>query len=156
MRRRASTSESFSGRESKRPRICRLPRRAFAKGARWGTKTRAKPWTLLRGIDMLRSTGLLILMTAGLVEAQDGAALYKARCASCHDSSEGRVPSIGTIKQMTGEAVYAALTNGAMKSQTSGLSTQELISLLVYIAPAGNAGAKPAFERSCTGNAPLD
>ena len=53
---------------------------------------------------------------------------------------------------MTGQAVYAALTNGAMKSQTSGLSTQELISLLVYIAPAGDANAKPAFEKSCTGN----
>jgi polyvinyl alcohol dehydrogenase (cytochrome) len=54
---------------------------------------------------------------------------------------------------MTGAAVYAALTNGAMKSQTSGLSTQELISLLVYIAPAGDANAKPAFEKNCTGNA---
>ena len=43
---------------------------------------------------------------------------------------------------MTGEAVYAALTNGAMKSQASGLSTQQVISLLVYIAPAGDAGRK--------------
>jgi polyvinyl alcohol dehydrogenase (cytochrome) len=94
---------------------------------------------------MHRSTGLLILMTAGLVEAQDGAALYRARCASCHESPEGRVPSIGAIKQMTGEAIYAALTNGAMKSQTSGLSTQEVISLLVYIAPVGVANPKPAF-----------
>ena len=53
------------------------------------------------------------------------------------------------------QAIYAALTNGVMKSQTSGLSTQEVISLLVYIAPAGDANAKPAFEKSCTGNAPL-
>ena len=103
---------------------------------------------------MHRCAGLLILMTTGLVEAQDGAALYKERCASCHDSPEGRTPSIGAIKQMTGAAVYAALTNGVMKSQTSGLSTQEVISLLVYIAPAGDANAKPAFEKSCTGNAP--
>ena len=53
---------------------------------------------------------------------------------------------------MTGEAFYAALTNGSMKSQTSGLSTQELISLLVYIAPAGRTDTKPAFEKSCTAN----
>jgi polyvinyl alcohol dehydrogenase (cytochrome) len=104
---------------------------------------------------MHRSTGLLILMTTGLVEAQDGAALYRARCASCHDSPEGRVPSFGAIKQMTGEAIYAALTNGAMKSQASGLSTQEVLSLLVYIAPTGISNAKPAFEKSCTGNTPL-
>jgi len=98
---------------------------------------------------------LLILTITGLVEAQDGAALYKERCASCHDSPEGRIPSIGAIKQMTGGAIYAALTNGAMKSQTRGLSTQEVISLLVYIAPVGDAGAKPAFEKSCTGHAPV-
>ena len=89
----------------------------------------------------------------GLAEAQDGAALYQQRCSSCHESPEGRTPSIGALKQMTGEAIYAALTNGAMKSQTSGLSTKEVISLLVYIAPAGRADTKPAFEKSCTGNA---
>ena len=103
----------------------------------------------------MRYRGLLALTIAGLLEAQDGAALYKERCASCHDSPQGRVPSIAAIKQMTGEAVYAALTNGAMKSQTSGLSTQEVISLLVYIAPTGGAGAKPAFEKSCAANTPL-
>jgi len=92
-------------------------------------------------------------MMPGLLEAQDGAALYKERCGSCHDSPEAGVPSIGAIKQMTGQAFYAALTNGSMKSQTTGLSTQELISLLVYIAPAGEANAKPAFEKSCPGNA---
>ena len=54
---------------------------------------------------------------------------------------------------MTATAIYAALTNGAMKSQTNGLSTQQVLSLLVYIAPTGDAGAKPAFERSCKGNA---
>jgi polyvinyl alcohol dehydrogenase (cytochrome) len=56
---------------------------------------------------------------------------------------------------MTGAAVFAALTNGSMKSQTAGLSTQQVLSLLVYIAPAGDAGKKPTFEKSCTGNAPF-
>jgi polyvinyl alcohol dehydrogenase (cytochrome) len=102
----------------------------------------------------MRYACLLILTMAGLINAQDGAALYKERCASCHESPGGRVPSLNAIKQMSGEAIYAALTNGSMKSQTSGLSTQEVLSLLVYIAPAGDAGAKPAFEKSCTGDAP--
>ena len=99
-----------------------------------------------------RYTWALILLLAGVAEAQDGAALYKQRCASCHDSPTGRTPSIGAIKQMTAAGIYAALTNGAMKSQTSGLSTQELLSLIVYIAPTGDAGTKPAFEKSCNGN----
>ncbi len=99
-----------------------------------------------------RHVCLLILALSGLVRAQDGAALYRERCASCHDSPTGRIPSIGAIKQMTGAAIYAALTNGAMKSQTSGLSTQQVLSLLVYIAPTGDLGAKPAFEKNCTGS----
>jgi polyvinyl alcohol dehydrogenase (cytochrome) len=100
----------------------------------------------------MRHACLLILTTSGLIYAQDGAALYRERCSSCHDSPAARVPSIGAIRQMTAQAVYAALTNGVMKSQTGGLSTQELISLIVYIAPTGDAGAKPAFEKSCRGN----
>jgi polyvinyl alcohol dehydrogenase (cytochrome) len=56
---------------------------------------------------------------------------------------------------MTGQAIYASLTNGPMKSQTSGLSTQEVIALLVYLTPAGVANAKPAFEKSCKENSPL-
>lgn len=98
---------------------------------------------------------LLLLTISGLMQAQDGAALYGERCASCHDSPTGRTPSIGAIKQMTGAAVYAALINGAMKSQTAGLSTQQVLALLVYIAPTGDAGAKPTFQKSCPGNTPL-
>jgi polyvinyl alcohol dehydrogenase (cytochrome) len=103
----------------------------------------------------MRYACLLILLMSGIVEAQDGAALYRERCASCHDSPAGRVPSIASIRQMTGQAVYAALTNGVMKSQTSGLSTQQVIALLVYIAPAGRIDTKPAFEKSCPGTAPF-
>jgi polyvinyl alcohol dehydrogenase (cytochrome) len=102
----------------------------------------------------MRYAGLLILTMAGLVAAQDGAALYRERCASCHESPTGRVPSLAAIKQMTTNAIFAALTNGVMKSQAAGLSTQEVISLLVYIAPAGDANAKPAFEKDCPADAP--
>jgi polyvinyl alcohol dehydrogenase (cytochrome) len=103
----------------------------------------------------MRYACLLVLTMIGPLEAQDGSALYQERCASCHESPTGRVPSIGAIKQMTGQAVYAAMTNGVMKSQTAGLSTQQLFSLLVYIAPTGDAGAKPAFEKNCPANAPF-
>jgi polyvinyl alcohol dehydrogenase (cytochrome) len=102
----------------------------------------------------MRYAGLLILTLAGLVRAQDGEVLYKERCASCHDSPTGRAPSINAMRQMTAQAVYDSLTNGAMKAQTNGLSTQAVISLLVYLAPAGGAGGKPTFEKSCPADAP--
>ncbi len=103
----------------------------------------------------MRYAFLLFPMMTGILEAQDGAALYKERCASCHDSPAARVPTLTAIKQMTGEAIYAALTNGVMKSQTSGLSTQQVLSLVVYIAPAGSSNTKPAFEKNCTADVPL-
>ena len=98
----------------------------------------------------MRYAGLLFLTLAGLVCAQDGEALYKERCASCHDSPEGRVPPIGAIKQMTAQAVYSAMTSGAMQSQVSGLSLQGVLAILAYIAPAGGEGTKPAFDKNGT------
>src|SRR5215469_4860113 len=87
---------------------------------------------------------LLFLAPSALARAQDGEAIYKQRCASCHDGPTGRAPSVSAIKQMTAEAVAAAMMSGPMKSQASGLSTQQIFSLIVYIAPQGRANTKPA------------
>jgi hypothetical protein len=39
---------------------------------------------------------------------------------------EGRTPPLSAIKAMTGEAIYIALTNGAMKTQAQGLSPVQI------------------------------
>lgn len=91
----------------------------------------------------------LLAVFVPLLAAQDGAAIYKERCASCHDAPQGRVPALAAIQQMTGEAVYMALTSGAMKSQADGLSIAQIFALLGYIAPKGPSAGKPAFERTC-------
>src|SRR5262249_15206282 len=101
---------------------------------------------------------LLILsisvLCAQLSFAQDGAAVYKERCASCHDAPEGKVPPLSAIKAMTGEAVYLALTSGTMQTQTKGLSTAQIFALLGYIAPTGGAKPNtPKLDRTCTGDA---
>jgi polyvinyl alcohol dehydrogenase (cytochrome) len=65
-----------------------------------------------------------------------------------------RIPSLTTIKAMSGEAIYLALTNGAMKSRAEGLSTPEIFALLGYIAPTGGAQAAPlSITPTCRGNA---
>jgi polyvinyl alcohol dehydrogenase (cytochrome) len=76
-----------------------------------------------------------------LLSAQDGAAIYKERCASCHDAPAGRVPSISAIKAMSGEAIYLSLTSGTMRSRAEGLSMPQLFALLAYIAPTGGVAA---------------
>jgi polyvinyl alcohol dehydrogenase (cytochrome) len=100
--------------------------------------------------------GVIILaLSTQVVSAQDGAAIYKERCASCHDMPEGRVPALTAIKAMSGEAVYAALTTGAMRTQAQGLSTIQVFTLIAYIAPTGGAAAAnaPALTRTCKGDA---
>src|SRR5215475_10445987 len=97
---------------------------------------------------------LIIRVCAQVLSAQDGAAIYKERCASCHDAPEGRVPPLSAIKAMTGEAIYGALTTGAMKSQAQGLSVPQLFQLIGYIAPTGAANA-PSLERTCKGDSAI-
>ena len=97
----------------------------------------------------MRYLYLLALLTSTLW-AQDGAAIYKERCASCHDTPAARVPSLSTIKTMSGEAIYLALTRGVMKTQAEGLSSAQIFGLLGYIAPTGGARvAGPQVTPTC-------
>ena len=90
----------------------------------------------------------VMLISAPILSAQDGAAIYKERCASCHDMPEGRTPPLSTIKAMTGEAIFIALTSGAMKTQAEGLSVAQIFTLLGHIAPTG--GVPTTITPTCT------
>ena len=83
----------------------------------------------------------LFAMTTSLLCAQDGATIYKERCAACHDAPAPRIPSLKTIKEMSGEAVYLALTHGAMQTQAQGLSSAQILTLIGYIGPTGGSKA---------------
>jgi polyvinyl alcohol dehydrogenase (cytochrome) len=95
----------------------------------------------------------LFTLILPFLSAQDGAAIYKERCASCHDVRQERVPSLAAIKAMSGETIYIALSSGVMKSRAEGLSTADLFALIGYIAPTG--GSRPdtaaAFIATCKG-----
>jgi polyvinyl alcohol dehydrogenase (cytochrome) len=97
----------------------------------------------------MRYVCLFALIVPALLSAQDGAAIYKERCASCHDMPEGRVPSITTIKAMSGEAIYMALSTGSMKARAEGLSTPQIFALLGYIAPTGGGHDAPNLTPTC-------
>ncbi len=101
----------------------------------------------------MRYVFLLVLLTSTLL-AQDGAAIYKERCASCHDTPAPHVPSLTTIKAMSGEAIYLTLTNGVMKTQAAGLSSAQIFSLLGYIAPTGGTSAPAAQVTSTCASQP--
>src|SRR6185369_5168373 len=92
---------------------------------------------------------IILVLSTQVLSAQDGAAIYKERCASCHDAPEGRIPALSAIKAMSGEAIYVALTTGLMRTQAQGLSTAQIFALLGYIAPTGGAGNAPSLARTC-------
>src|SRR5262249_540865 len=99
---------------------------------------------------------IILVLSSQVLSAQDGAAIYKERCASCHDAPDGRVPPLSTIKPMIREAISAASTTGAMRTQAQGLSTAQLFTLLGYIAPTGGAGANTnALARTCKGESSI-
>src|ERR1700722_17096807 len=68
---------------------------------------------------------MLLLALLGIVFAADpdGAALYRERCAVCHDGSGAtRAPAALALKMMTPENIIRALETGLMKEQGASLS----------------------------------
>lgn len=101
----------------------------------------------------MRYVCLLALLLPSLY-AQDGAAIYKAHCASCHDTPTGHTPGLAAIKAMSGEAIYTALSSGVMKTQAEKLTTADLFALIGYMAPTGGQQSAPAaIAPTCKGDA---
>ncbi|MGA9883191.1 MAG: PQQ-binding-like beta-propeller repeat protein [Candidatus Acidiferrales bacterium] len=79
---------------------------------------------------------LAVLLTSVSARAQDGAAVYKAHCASCHDSGAARVPPKSALKAMSIPQVLAALENGPMKTVGDTLTPQERYAVTLYLSAA--------------------
>src|ERR1700683_5342254 len=72
---------------------------------------------------------------AGPAERMAAQPLFNNNCASCHKNTkssadpgllqENNAPSTDTLATMTPEAIYAALTTGAMAQQAASLSNDE-------------------------------
>lgn len=68
---------------------------------------------------------LLMLSSDGPAAAQDGAALYKSSCASCHDTGAGRAPTLDVLRTMTPQRVLESMERGPMISMAHGRTTAE-------------------------------
>ena len=66
-----------------------------------------------------------LMLSAGIVSAQDGDALYKKSCALCHDAGVGRAPNREVLKAMSPERVLGAMETGPMISMAARLSAVE-------------------------------
>ncbi len=66
-------------------------------------------------------------------QAPDGAALYREKCAMCHDSAQDRIPPRFILARRSADEVINALTSGSMKQQAAGLSAAEIRAIAVYV-----------------------
>jgi polyvinyl alcohol dehydrogenase (cytochrome) len=91
------------------------------------------------------------------VATPDGAALYQARCATCHDHPAERTPSrIMLSTYRTPEEIIAALTNGVMRQQAAGLSADEIRALAVHLTGKEPvAGGPDPMANACTSHGPV-
>jgi polyvinyl alcohol dehydrogenase (cytochrome) len=80
---------------------------------------------------------LVIVLPLATPARGDGAAaaeaLYRARCAQCHDVGLGRAPQTDVLRQMPSDRILLALTNGSMSSQAEGLAREQLEGLVAFL-----------------------
>ena len=77
------------------------------------------------GVRPLHIFAVLVACHAVPAMAQDGGALYKEHCASCHDRRVDRAPSLDVLRAMSPQRILEVLEFGSMVSMTHGRTTAE-------------------------------
>jgi len=96
----------------------------------------------------------------------DGEALYKARCAACHDGGNDRAPARAVLSRNPPSFIVTSLTKGAMVPMAAGLKPEEIVAIARAISKvdgmktAGGAPMKDIDPRLIWGDSvdgtPLD
>ncbi len=87
--------------------------------------------------------------------APDGAAIYKQRCAACHDRGADRAPTRDALAGRAPEDVLRALTTGSMKTQAAGLSEMEIRAVSTFLTGKEFGGTATGRQTNyCPGPAP--
>jgi polyvinyl alcohol dehydrogenase (cytochrome) len=84
----------------------------------------------------------------------EGAALYRQRCAACHESPQTRAPARSSLALSTPGAIRRALTTGVMQAQAAGLTSAQIDALAAFLG-ASTASPTPAVAGRCAQPAPV-
>ena len=99
---------------------------------------------------------LSLVLAAGALSAQDGPAVYRAACASCHDAGLQRAPNRATLETMTPERVLASLESGSMVSMTAARSATERRAVAEFVTGKSFQRplvTRPSLQAMCSGAA---
>jgi len=92
---------------------------------------------------------------------ESGFATFQTKCMSCHGNPTmaGRVPDPATIRQLSPEKIYEALTTGPMKTQGSSLSDDQKKMLAVFMSGrtfgSAEQGDAKGMPNHCEVNPPM-
>ena len=100
--------------------------------------------------------GLCVLALAVPASAQDGRALFDARCATCHAGTDPRTPTVASLRQRSPESIVDGLTTGAMRVQGNDLSVAERRAVAEYLAGRAVAAITPSAAGMCVNPPVLD
>ena len=109
--------------------------------------------TVIRSLTIVSAIGLAFASSAS-GQSADGAAVYKATCAQCHDDPTGRTPSREALKDRTADAVLTSLTTGSMAFNSLALSMAEKRAVAEYVS-GKTLGASSTTAGACTSQKPL-
>jgi polyvinyl alcohol dehydrogenase (cytochrome) len=85
---------------------------------------------------------------------EDGEALYRQRCATCHDGGVSRAPSRAALAQISQESIRVALTSGSMSAQGANLTPAQIDTLGRFLSKQSPAQEQPsALSGLCAGSA---
>jgi polyvinyl alcohol dehydrogenase (cytochrome) len=103
----------------------------------------------------------LLLAAAGMLPsraeeapASAGEALYRQRCASCHDGGAGRAPDRNALRQLAEQRIGFQITYGLMSQQARDLSKAEIVDLVRYLKGAAPTPAAELPDSSCRDDGP--
>ena len=94
---------------------------------------------------------VFLALCATTVLAQDGAAIYKAHCAMCHDAGGGRIPPVSALRAMSSNSILQALDTGLMKTQAAGLTGGEREAVAKYLGSPDLKPVAPPASAFCSG-----
>ena len=87
------------------------------------------------------------LLVPSPARAQDGAALYAQRCASCHEGGQvARAPARDVIAALAADRIVAALETGTMRVQGETLTPEQRRAIGAYLSAARRRGDRATLR----------